>query len=86
MKPSPIRNEAEALADLIPTLDRDELITTIIATIRGHYIKGGIAAIDSLTEALPAEQLMEAPPDARKVISALLNVCEKFRATMVSKL
>lgn len=81
-----IIEQARYLANAHKHMDEKALIKEVARVMRIHYIQGGIGAIDALTEALPAEKLMDAPPDARKVISALLMVCEKFRATMVGKL
>lgn len=81
-----ILDQARYLANAHKHMDEKALIREVARVMRIHYIQGGIGAIDALTDALPAEQLMDAPPEARKVISALLSVCEKFRSVMVEKL
>lgn len=81
-----IIDQARYLANAHKHMDEKELIREVARVMRIHYIQGGIGAIDAITESLPADQLMDAPADARKMISALLTVFEKFRATMVGKL
>lgn len=81
-----IRTQAKYLANAHKHMSEEDLIIEVAKTMRQHYILGGVAAIDAFTESLPAEQLMDAPPDARQMISAMLTVCEKFRAVMVEKL
>lgn len=86
--PDPARVVAEAaeLATAHLRLTPDEHRKEIIRVMRGHYILGGISAIDALIDALPAEQLLSAPPEARMMIAAIMNVCESFRTKMVERL
>lgn len=81
-----IKGQARYLANAHKTMGEEELIIEIAKVMRQHYILGGVASIDALIESLPADKLMDAPPDARRIISALMLVCENFRTTMVEKL
>jgi hypothetical protein len=76
---------AKQISALHPTPNPLDLQAAIINELRRNYILGGIAAVESLAEAVPPSAL-ELPLDARRMLHVILTVIDNFVATLKKKL
>lgn len=81
--------DLEAIARNLATLhlqkSEEELVIEIAKEMRKHYILGGIAALDSLVEAMPPT-VLELPAEQRKILAAIVKVVDNFTTVLKGKL
>lgn len=80
-----VRAEAEELIRKVKTADPDIVTSAIVMTMKRHYIRGGIDALESILSSLP-EKLMDLPPEQLKVLSAMVGILEQFEQVLRDKL
>lgn len=76
---------ARNLASLHLTLSGDELTIAMAKEMRRHYILGGISALESLIDAIPASAL-DLPEEQRKLLAAIVKVVDNFTTVLQEKI
>lgn len=80
-----LHETARNLASLHLTMEGDELVIAMAKEMRRHYILGGISALESLVDAIPASAL-DLPEEQRKLLAAIVKVVDNFTLVLNDKL
>ena len=80
-----IEDEARELIAKIKSADPATVVEAITSTMRMHYVKGGIDAVEAVLSSIPPKML-ELPPEQLKLLAAMMTMLEGFKETLIGKL